>query len=118
MRKVFLTLQRLFLALGILVALTPCAMCPKTGASHAATPCSMGHMNGKASCCHQAKSSNPFCKMMDQSSVQTAKAQADAAVVSAVSAVVPGPPVLTAPWISSAFPSGCSPPRSSPVLRI
>lgn len=74
MLKLFAMLHRAMLVVGVIVALTPCGLCqasqPSMGMS--AQTCHMDHGMAKDGCCHHSKSQGPFCKIMNQSSVQVA----------------------------------------------
>ena len=83
MRKTLTLIHRTLLALGVLVALTPCNFCHKADMVTAVmSHCSMKHKTGH-DCCHSKKTS-PLCQIMDQSSVSTVSAQVPAPAVQAV----------------------------------
>jgi len=117
MRKAFQFLSRITLILGVLVALTPCGICH--GAMDKASPtCSMKSMSGKMACCHKGKSSNPLCKVMDQSStiaVSHGLAVAHASVVSFASPLAATPSEVS---LSTSAVFDTSPFRAPLSLRI
>ena len=108
----------MFLIAGLLIALTPCAVChgpAMTGASH----CSMANM-GNMKCCEQGsthKSHSPFCKVMDQSSLAVSGAHLNVADVPAVSFAGVLPSTLRTADVSPKILFDTSPPKPL-VLRI
>ena len=72
MFKLFTMLHRAILVVGVVVALTPCGLCQASQSSMGTSgpTCHMDHGMAKDGCCHHSKSQDPFCKIMNQSSVQ------------------------------------------------
>ena len=118
MRKPFITLSRMVLALAVLLALTPCLACEKAEAAGASQPCAMdGHMHGD--CCHSHRAPNPFCRVMNQASVSLDQVQVVPAVVPVMLHPLPLSLLPACGVAAEAFPAPTtSPPRSSPILRI
>lgn len=118
MRRLFLILHRTVLAAGVLVALTPCAICQVGSAGPMAQieGCPMNHSGGKEDCCHHGKTQNSYCKAMNQSAVQAAHAPSVAVSPSSFSVLTM---VSIEFQIASAFVPALdiSPPRTM-VLRI
>ena len=119
MKKILSMISRMVLALGVLVALTPCNICKAS--TRLDMPqmkaCGMGSMSGMK-CCQSAKSQSPFCKIMDQKSVVSAShglALATVPVMTAVNAEVFLATLLVSPDVSR---SDDSPPRIPLSLRI
>ena len=107
----------MLLIAGVLVALTPCGLCQK-GMDKPSQACSMTHMSGKMDCCHKAKSTNPFCKVMDQSSLVAPSVHAAVPAIQAGRLFLPAFNVPKTFEVASLFFSACSSPPGHLPLRI
>ncbi len=117
MRKTLLTLNRVVLIVGVLVALTPCGVCQRS-MGKASQVCSMTPMAGKMDCCHKSKSPSPYCQVMDQTSVSVSPVHIDSAAVQAASIEIPAFQVAQAGFVASVVPSSSSPTQGFLALRI
>lgn len=117
MRKTLSLLYRMLLIAGVLVALTPCGLCQKDKIN-SPQACSMMDMSGKMDCCHKAKSTNPFCKVMDQSSLSVDSQHIVVPAISAGLLLLSAYSVPKTVEASSLFYSGCSSPPGLLPLRI
>ena len=117
MRMTLLFIHRIVLIAGVLVALTPCGICQK-GMAETSKACAMTHMSGKMDCCHKAKSTSPFCKVMDQSSVSVPSVHIDNTAVQTASIELPALKVPQAVVVTSSLLSSSPPLRGPLALRI
>jgi hypothetical protein len=118
MKKIGLSFGRMILAIGVVIALTPCIFCQSTTIIQQVRMegCTMHHSQTGSDCCHHGKSQSSFCRTMNQSTVSAAHAP----VVSAPAVLSFAVPLYTMEFSSlSVFKSAfnTSPPRTS-VLRI
>jgi|SRR5665213_1871736 len=118
MKKIGLSFSRMILAIGVVIALTPCIFCQSTTIIQQVKMegCTMHHSQTGGDCCHHGKSQDSFCRTMNQSAVPTAHVP----VVLAPAVVSFAVPLYTMEFSSlavfkSAFDT--SPPRTT-VLRI
>ena len=118
MKKLFSIMNRMFLAAGLLLALTPCGFCHGSSVTQTSV-CPMEHMGNMNCCghCQSHKSHSPLCKVMDQSTLPAAGAHLNVADVQAGSFAVVLPSFLRMPDVSPEIIFDTSPPKPL-VLRI
>ncbi|HJT24178.1 MAG TPA: hypothetical protein VJ873_06350 [bacterium] len=110
-------LSRFVLALGVLVALTPCGVCH--GSMGKASPaCSMKSMSGKMDCCHKGNPASPICKVMDQASTAAVSHGLEAVPAPVVSFAFNLAAMPAQVSVSVSAPLDTSPLRAPLALRI
>ncbi|HET9870897.1 MAG TPA: hypothetical protein VFR02_10440 [bacterium] len=93
MRRFLKSLNRMFLAAGLLVALTPCGLCHAAGPSAGMSACAMKASDCGKDCCH-SKQAPAACKAMDQSTLP------------ATALSMKAPAAVAAPW-TAPFRTAC-----------
>ncbi len=118
MKRLFSILNRTVLAMGLLVALTPCGLCHGSSMAQGSV-CPMKNMGNMPCCghCQSHKSHSPLCKVMDQSTLPVAGAHLNVADVPAVSYAVVPPSIFRTVQVSPQLIFDTSPPKPL-VLRI